>query len=295
MTVCVATIAQDGAIFGAADRMLTRGETAAERPFTKIYHLETPVRASLMWAGDAAVFSEVLDGCVRDFTGKPEKYTTVKDCVDLYCNQFAGYMGERAERAILTRLGLTRRDLTTNKVTYDHARRLAQDIIDYYPPTHEPVTVIIAGHDSTGAHLWTVFDTIPSCHDVEGYAAIGLGARHAYSQLEFAGYSTKATPPEALVLAYMAKRRGEAAPGVGKATDMFSRQAGQDHWEIPEAWLKIFRDEFEKLAEAERIVLRTTVKSVFGIMQQMAIKQPEAPSPGEAPQSPPESAHGQSN
>jgi hypothetical protein len=59
-----------------------------------------------------------------------------------------------------------------------------------------------------------------------GFAAIGIGARHAESQFML-GEHTRFDPfHEAILLTYIAKKRSEVAPGVGTQTDMFFIGAG---------------------------------------------------------------------
>jgi len=296
-------VATDGSIFGAADRMLTRGVTQTEPPIAKIYHFEHPLPVTLMWAGNSSVFGEVLQDCTTMAVAHPDKYKSIQSYVDLWCNQFGGYIGKRAERAILTRLGLTRKDIVSSKVSYDHAKRLGQQIIDYCLFGEESVEVIITGHDADGAaHIWTIHDSTPWNRDVEGFAAIGMGADHAYSQLQFAAYSRQATAPEALIMTYLAKRRAEIAPGVGKTTDLFARESGKAWWPVPDGWVAAFGTEYEKFAQAERDALSTAVRSVakamFDIMAAANVQTTQpAPladaSPVAEQQSPPTSTHDQ--
>jgi hypothetical protein len=56
--------------------------------------------------------------------------------------------------------------------------------------------------------------------DNVGFAAIGIGARHASSQFMFARHAWNSPFPETLMLTYYAKRKAEVAPGVGNGTDM---------------------------------------------------------------------------
>jgi hypothetical protein len=74
-----------------------------------------------------------------------------------------------------------------------------------------------------GPHLYIVQNAHSYPADRIGFAAIGIGARHANSQLMFRGHSPKKDLPETLLSVYTAKKRAdEVAPGVGEDTDMFS-------------------------------------------------------------------------
>jgi len=81
---------------------------------------------------------------------------------------------------------------------------------------------IIAGMDETGPHIYSIdSDGVSSCNDSAGFAAIGIGARHAESQFMFQHFAPHWHIGPALILLYTAKRRAEVAPGVGSETDMF--------------------------------------------------------------------------
>jgi hypothetical protein len=53
------------------------------------------------------------------------------------------------------------------------------------------------------------------------FACIGSGARHANSQFMAVGHHRQMSFTATLILTFVAKKRAEVAPGVGKQTDMF--------------------------------------------------------------------------
>lgn len=294
MTVCVATISNNDGIFFAADRMLTRGITQTEPESSKIYHFEGPLRLSAMWSGSSTTFGEVIQAALK--RAKQAKYTSVKECVDLYCNCFSAMLGERAERAILTPLGLTRASLVSSKVSNDRARDLVGMITTYALPDDCGLSVILAGHDAEGAHVWSVYNEIPYCHDVEGFAAVGSGADHADSQLRFAGYTRKAIPAEALIMAFLAKRRAEIAPGVGRITDMSILAPNLPPHPIPAGWIATLDKEYDAFAQSEKDALTSAIGRGMTVLQTLtaaAVTPPNPPSvgPAVAQQSPPVSTH----
>jgi hypothetical protein len=99
------------------------------------------------------------------------------------------------------------------------------------------VETIVTGLDMSGfnsetgatffmPHIYTVFKSVNgdgiTCFDSTGFSAVGGGMRHAESQFMLAGHAPFSSMPETLLLTYMAKKRSEIAPGVGKkGTDMF--------------------------------------------------------------------------
>lgn len=165
----------------------------------------------------------------------------------------------------------------------DRADKLIRLVTEYLPLGDEDVEVIIAGHDDGGAHIWAIHNDIARCHDVEGFACIGAGADHADSQLRFAGFTRNSGPQEALVLAYLAKRRAEMAPGVGKMTDIHIR--GTDLRAVPllDNWMEKLQDEYRKFADAEQSALKGAIASATATVQSLA----DAPTlPPTAPSTP---------
>ena len=96
--------------------------------------------------------------------------------------------------------------------------RLTEALVNF---KMDSVETIFVGRDEHGAHIYTVEDEAVRCHDSVGFAAIGIGYWHSNSQFMLAGHNYEATFEDTLLLTYIAKKRAEVAPGVGKGTDMF--------------------------------------------------------------------------
>jgi hypothetical protein len=81
---------------------------------------------------------------------------------------------------------------------------------------------VVMGMDETGPHLFYIdkWGNI-RCDDLIGFTAIGIGEWHATSHLMLAKYSKKLQFQTALLHMYLAKRKAEAAPGIGRITDIF--------------------------------------------------------------------------
>ena len=87
---------------------------------------------------------------------------------------------------------------------------------------HPETEAIIVAADNMASHIYVVDQECPvSCYDDVGFAAIGLGAWHAKSQLMRVGYTNSWNFTPALAIIYAAKKQGEIAPGVEKETDLF--------------------------------------------------------------------------
>ncbi len=84
------------------------------------------------------------------------------------------------------------------------------------------VEILIGGIDPTGTHIHSVHNPgrTDLQHDMIGYAAIGSGAIHALQAMIGFRHTDGAALKETVYRVYAAKRRSEAAPGVGSGTDM---------------------------------------------------------------------------
>lgn len=272
MTVGIATMANNGSIILAADRMVTRGTTQTEPSRSKIYWWNDPLPHAVVWSGSAAIFGEVIQE-YRRFAGPADakKYPTLQSLVQLYCNCFAELIGSRAEREVLTRLGLDRNSLVSSKVPTDRAMHLIRMVTEQTLAAEDDVQVIFAGQDPHGLHVWTILNQTPLNHDVEAFATIGVGGEHADAQLRFGGYTMSATPAEALMLAHFAKRRAETAPHVGKATDIAIATGNQFSY-VPIEMIEALDEFYDAFVVAERAALSTAIRDTNTFMKGLAIQ-----------------------
>lgn len=222
MTICIGTMCDNQFVLGASDRMLTAGDVQFQPQQTKIVRLTTSI--ALMTAGDSAVQGEILLHLIayvnEQIAANPDKWLGVEHIADVYKAFYNDVRMRKAEQAVLAPLGL---DIQTFKscqqqMSVQLVSQLAKDLIGY-PPLW--VEVIVAGVDSSGPHLFVVRNGKVDCHDVQGFASIGVGSWHADSQLMLNGHTKHKGFAETLFLTYLAKKRAEVAPGVGEETDMF--------------------------------------------------------------------------
>ena len=221
MTICIATIA-NGCIFGAADRMKTAGDVQYEPASAKIFKLTSSMTA--MTSGDSAFQAEILKRTYEKVAAKinanPSEWAKVEDVAYLYAKTRNEIRAKRAENSILLPLGLTQDSFLSrqNEMSDDFIASVSKELLNFDVPD---VSTIISGIDSAGPHIFMVQDDNVSCRDTTCFASIGIGARHASSQLMLAGLTSYTSIPEALFLTYIAKKRSEVSPGVGDETDMF--------------------------------------------------------------------------
>ena len=128
---------------------------------------------------------------------------------------------KRAEAALLAPLGLTIDSFRQEQQDLKDgiAEQLTRDLIHYELPH---VSALVVGIDTLGPHIYVVDDNEIHCNDLVGFAAIGIGARHAESQFMLGRHSWQSPEVDTALLTYIAKKRSEVAPGVGEGTDMFT-------------------------------------------------------------------------
>ena len=228
LTVCIAARSNEGAIFCAADRMVTIGDMEVESPVPKIVMLTNSI-AIMTSDDDAAYHTEIIIDAyatiARRINDERERWWTVKEIVDLYIRRRIAHKQLRAERNILKPLGLSYKDFSLRQKTMDTdlVRQIAMDLINYKTPL---MSAIITGIDPGGSHIYIVHDgeggnIENGSHTMIGYASIGVGQRHATAELLRASQTWQTDIPKTMWNVYLAKKRSQVAPGVGDTTDVY--------------------------------------------------------------------------
>jgi ATP-dependent protease HslVU (ClpYQ) peptidase subunit len=204
MTVCIAARCGEGAIFVAADRLVTVGDMEMEHPVEKVMNL--PQSIMILPSDDDAAFHaqillDVYTTAKQRVEADPKRRLTVQEILDLYIETRQAHKMRRAERDILKPLGLYQSNYLAQQKSLDPdlVKQIAVDLINYKIPH---LTVIVVVIDPTGSHIF-IADTQ---YDSIGYAAIGAGGRHANAQFLMAGHTWHTPLPEALWNTYLAKK-----------------------------------------------------------------------------------------
>jgi hypothetical protein len=128
---------------------------------------------------------------------------------------------KKIEHNILRPLGISYDKLLTNDVIL-----IKEDIKNFQRYNIPSTEIIIMGVDDEGPHIYTIskfscdYINNVNCHNRIGFASIGIGARHATSQLMFTECNPNCSFSESLLLIHNAKKRSEVAPGVGSNSDI---------------------------------------------------------------------------
>ena len=218
MTVCIAAICKDG-IIGISDRMVTTGDVEFEHSVSKIKPLTPNIIA--MMAGDDSFQVEVLQFLDEVILNSKIEKIAVNTIVDSYILAKEYIENKKIQHNILRPLGISYDKLLTNDATL-----IKEDIRNFQRYNIPSTEIIIMGVDDKGPHIYTISkfscDHINhiNCHDRIGFTSIGIGARHATSQLMFTEYNPNCSFSESLLLIHNAKKRSEVAPGVGSNSDI---------------------------------------------------------------------------
>jgi hypothetical protein len=183
--------------------------------------------AIAMAAGDALIGAQISRQVAEALSGTP----TVEEIAQSLALEFDATRRERMEQQLLVPRAL---DVDTFYASHSALNPQVVAMLDNMMQQYNlGVELLVAGVDSSGAHVCTVFHpgSPHNVHDTIGYAAVGSGWIHAIQAFIGFRQTAQADYHETVFRAYAAKRRAEVAPGVGTDTDMAVISAGEGiHW-----------------------------------------------------------------
>jgi hypothetical protein len=292
VTVCIA--ARSGAvILGASDRMLTSGDVQFEPSSgTKIIQLTSSV--FVMTAGDAALQGEVVSALMEEvgyrLAADSSTWFRVQEAADIYIEKYNDVRNKRAESAILSPLFMDKKSFVSEqKLLADNlASDLSKELLNFSMPS---IAAIIAGVDNSGCHIYMIQEGETSaleanCVDTIGFAAIGIGRRHASSQFMFARHAWNSPLADTLLLTYHAKKKSEVAPGVGRGTDMVMVNGLGGFTILGDHVLGKLEQEHQKIIQEENAAFSTARGEIARYVEDLG-KQAEAAAAAATTQQPP--------
>ncbi len=247
MTICIATIADDGkSLVLAADKEITYSfplNIEVEDGSKKIVKITDKI--FILAAGIGEFCVEITSEVKREKQGA----TSVKEITEYTYNVYTRLREQR-----LTELYLRPRGFISAQDYIQKQQQLNLQVVNFLdnvlasdPQGMFSVALIIAGIDTTGTYIYTITPpgTITPMNQ-QGFATIGIGDIHANNSLIGSSYKTSNTLKESLYLTYEAKKRSEVAPGVGKSTDIIT----------------VTNEQYNELTDKEIIDLDKIVKDV---------------------------------
>lgn len=205
-----------------SDRMITAGDVQYEPATPKIIRLAE--NAVVQFSGDYAIHSQALKD--TRVALRLEKRPKPENVALIYGRAIQAIKRRHAEDLYLAPLGLNTDSFIAQQREMSDAlaSALLEKMHNYRGDDVEAIiigTSEIPGVRNEAAQIYTVDSGGGvSCADDIGFAAIGIGAWHAKSQLMQSGYMNKMNFPSAIAALFAAKKAAEVAPGVGEATDI---------------------------------------------------------------------------
>ena len=270
MTICVAALSTHSngglAVVGAADRMKTAGSTEFETELSKAWLFSSSIIALCSGDNDLqnALLVPVGDIVTARINEAPKVWWKVEDVANLYREEYFKVRSKRAERTYLEPLGLRMDTLIARQKDMD--RFLVDDLTNKLWNFEMPATeTIFMGVDPTGTRLFMWVNEELHNRGVSSFASIGAGFKHADSEMMSAGHTWRRSLEDTIVLVHSAKKRAEAAPGVGKSTDMYvigPNLGSVDHinsWDDGKAFAELER-QYKRRVRQEKSAAEKTAK-----------------------------------
>lgn len=220
MTICIAATANNNsAVVVASDMMISAGFLNLEfdHPSSKIEQLgQSCVGLS---AGDALPAGELFSSAysVSATLQNPPVEQISETIKEAYCR----LREKRIEETVFKPRGVTIHAFYQNGLIRQFPPEVAMSLDDQVQRMEFGVTLIVAGVDQSGAHIFCVSDPgISTSYDRIGYHAIGSGMTHAILSLVASGQHRSKSINETAFNVFRAKRQAELAPGVGNSLEL---------------------------------------------------------------------------
>ncbi len=241
MTQLVAAICHCGdnpKVIGVTDRMLSSSDMTLtfERDEPKIEIITT--RTAVLTAG-------TIDepDLIRDVRDKARGKEYIKEIAELFKDAYQELRIKHIEDEIINPLSGLRsfKDYQEKQKTLHDA--LVLDLNESIRKYDIGLSLLLIGIDKQGGHIINIGNPgIWRSYDNLGFLCLGMGDRHADNVFAWYKYTTSVPINEAIYIAFEAKKKAEAAGGVGQATDMII---------IDEATIKLIKQ--ETISELEEI------------------------------------------
>ena len=222
--------------------MITIGDIEYEPNQTKLYFLASQTIA--LFSGDMQLHAAVVPRAMQRIALVigANNNILVEEIAEIYAEEFAVYRRARAARMYLAPL-----KLTIDNFLQVQPQQIALELANKMLDAQVASEVIIAGIDTTGAHIFKIYDPgIATCFDTPFFACSGIGEPHALSQFMLAKFDKQWSLEKTVFLTYSAKRLAEAAAGVGQQTDMAIIRLGTPIYVLT----KDDRDALERLMQS---------------------------------------------
>lgn len=218
MTICIAAKSKEGYVVVASDRMVTLSlpSTEFEQGGSKTLEITNNCLAST--AGSALAYTPILVQSRLQI--EQQNVHEISQIAEINRQYYIIMRNQKLEQDILARIGINLQQF------YDMNTRLSPQIVaNLIQAMHlyeYGLSVLIAGVDSTGAHIYRIDNPgRMEIYDSIGHCSIGSGELHAISTFVANDYTMDLDLNHVMALTYQAKKLSEKAQGVGEKSDFY--------------------------------------------------------------------------
>ncbi|MEZ6029745.1 MAG: hypothetical protein R3C46_08335 [Hyphomonadaceae bacterium] len=207
-------------LVAASERRLTTGDTHHSLPSMK--GMGFGYRTWMLASGAIQAHSHLGRLLLGSFPslGAEGDETTCWQLAQEYGELFKKYRQDRAESDVLTPLGYTTESFLDKMQNVPEAKAI--EIMNRLEDYRLDFEALFLGYDERREPCILEVDSRGKVtnHESLGYGSIGSGSAHANAHMMFTGYKPIGNQFDAIWSVFCAKKRAEAAPGVGPETDL---------------------------------------------------------------------------
>jgi hypothetical protein len=271
MTVGIAAICEantdDPKAVVAADRLVTSGRAARreyEHTSSKMLDVfgadgSSPCVAVGVGAGSVSLADEVFYKIDRKIaSGSPG---TTRQLAEFGVIALQEIVQEAINRQVLSPHSL---DLSTfnqiqGQMNPSVVQGIYQEIMEKKQDVLHQITILLAGIDDKGAHLYNILHNDMARNDSIGYLTVGSGAEPANSTFIRNRYDDTCTLNDALLSVAEAKAQAEGVQGVGEEMDIavLSNDGRRD---LSNTELNELRETYKQVVKAEREARKEAIR-----------------------------------
>src|SRR5215472_5226233 len=217
MTQLIAAICDEGqSVVTVSDRMISTGDMSLTFEPDRSKAIPIARYAALLTSGTMHE-PDLIDDARQLIRGKDR----IRDIADVLKEQYQNIRERRIEEEILRPLAGIRSFAEFHQKQSSLHEGVLMELNARIAEFSLGLTLLLAGYDGQG-HVMVIEDPgIWTSWDMVGHAYAGMGNRHVEGVFAWYRYTQAFRLNEALWVAFEAKKRAEAAGGVGKMTDAF--------------------------------------------------------------------------
>lgn len=204
-------------VIGISDRMISSSD------MTLTFEQDEP-KIEIITNKTAVLTAGTIDepDLIRDVRAKAKGKEQVKEIAELLKEAYQGLRIRHIEDEILNPLaGLKSFEEYQEKQKTLHDS-IILDLNERIRKYNVGLTLLLIGIDEQGGHIINVANPgIWRSYDSLGFLCVGMGDRHADNVFAWYKYTSSIPLSDTIYIAFEAKKKAEAAGGVGQATDIW--------------------------------------------------------------------------